>query len=241
MPDDPGPEEIDFSRDRHALKNAIFNLLQQEGATQSVQVQACGAALDARDGRLLEHTIANQELGLYYTFQHPDSIYSERIDVTIGDFNWKPVITITAHATPIQTIEITAKSAVVFQQLRSAIQQCLSNARTLTSNHNRPLPMPNQPQQPNTGSRLNIKLPDGSVSFVDTLDIPLSALMDTARNTLQDDKITPENFGVDKHFFFVNRSTGSLIDDHVPESFTLRTLQFQFGQEIELCLTKNAS
>jgi hypothetical protein len=97
--------------------------------------------------------------------------------------------------------------------------------------------MPSQSPQPNAGTHLKIKLPDGSMFFVDTLDIPLSALMDTARNTLKDDRITPENFGMDKHFFFVNRSTGTLIDDHVPESFPLSTLKFQFGQEVELCLT----
>ena len=98
--------------------------------------------------------------------------------------------------------------------------------------------MPHEsPPQPSSTNRLTIKLPGGRAFYVDTLDIPLSAVMDTARKTLNDDKITPENFGVDKHFFFVNRSTGTLIDDHVPESFPLHTLKFQFGQEIELCLT----
>jgi hypothetical protein len=129
MPENPSQEEIDFSRDRNALKNAVHSLLQQEAASNGVRIQELGVLLDSREGRLMENTIANQELRLYLTFQHPDSIESERIDVTIGDFDWKPIVTITARHTPIQTIEITAKSAVVFQKLRSTIQTCFANAR----------------------------------------------------------------------------------------------------------------
>lgn len=96
--------------------------------------------------------------------------------------------------------------------------------------------MPIQPPSPSKAGHLNFKLPNGQTFAVDDLDAPLSSLMDTARQILNDAKITPENFGVTKHFFFVNRSTGTLIDDHVPESFPLRTLRLQLGQELELCL-----
>lgn len=83
---------------------------------------------------------------------------------------------------------------------------------------------------------MNFKLPGGQTLAVDDLDMTLSTLMDTARRILDDDKITPENLGVDKHFFFVNCSTGTLLDDSLAESFPLRTLRWQVGQEIELCL-----
>ena len=61
--------------------------------------------------------------------------------------------------------------------------------------------MSNQPQHANSAGHLNFKLPGGQGFSVDDLNMTLSALMDTARKILSEDKITSENFGVDKHFF----------------------------------------
>lgn len=97
---------------------------------------------------------------------------------------------------------------------------------------------PKSEEPKKTDERLNIKLPGGKGFLVSALDIQLRTLMDVARDILKDEKITPEHFGADKYFFFVNRTTGTLIDNQVSEFALLRALKIQLGQEIELCLTK---
>ena len=97
--------------------------------------------------------------------------------------------------------------------------------------------MPTGPQSPSRAGHLHFKLPGGQTLALDTLDVALGTLMDIARGVLRDDQIAPEHFGVTKHFVFVNRSTGTLLDEPALGFYPLHALRLRFGQEIELCLT----
>lgn len=76
----------------------------------------------------------------------------------------------------------------------------------------------------------------GSLEVDVPLDTRLDALIERARDFLKDEKITPENFGSGKRFYFVNRSTRTLIDDNVPTYLRLDSLAILPGHEIELFL-----
>lgn len=60
--------------------------------------------------------------------------------------------------------------------------------------------------------KATLLLPSGIEIDLEEFDLTLGELIQLAQDNLNDLSITPENFGVTKHFFFVNVSTGSLID-----------------------------
>jgi hypothetical protein len=89
---------------------------------------------------------------------------------------------------------------------------------------------------PIPGVTTELKLPDETSVYIDDLNLTLKELIDFARGHTEDARITHENFGVTDHFFFVNRSTGTLIDNSIPAEFRLNQMLVKSGQTIELCL-----
>ena len=81
-------------------------------------------------------------------------------------------------------------------------------------------------------------LPTGFLLGFETLNLPLDGLIELARNALNDPEIVPGNFGALKHFFFVNVTTGSLLDGHLEMKNPLRTLCVSAGDVIEFRLCK---
>lgn len=75
---------------------------------------------------------------------------------------------------------------------------------------------------------------------IGTLDAPinmtLGGLIAKARDFLKDDRIRDENFGTCKRFYFVNRSTRTLIDDNVPTHLPLGELAVRPEHELEMVL-----
>jgi len=73
--------------------------------------------------------------------------------------------------------------------------------------------------------------------LLEELDMAFGLLIDVLREAMEDEEIKYENLGVDKHFFFVNRATGTLIDNNVPPFMTLKQMKLKLGQRLELCLS----
>jgi hypothetical protein len=123
-------EEIDFSKDRHALLQALARLLNEEAEKSGVDVVGGGAHLDSRTGSILPYTLSGQELATYIVFRWPHSEKEQRLEAVIADFeNWKPIVHIFGTHIDLQEIQIRAKSALVFQELRSAVKAALSKPK----------------------------------------------------------------------------------------------------------------
>ncbi|CAN5467910.1 hypothetical protein BH09VER1_BH09VER1_26140 [soil metagenome] len=61
--------------------------------------------------------------------------------------------------------------------------------------------------------KATLVLPKGVEIYLEDFDLTLGGLIDLVQETLDDPNITPDGFGPIKYFFFVNTSTGSMIDD----------------------------
>ena len=60
--------------------------------------------------------------------------------------------------------------------------------------------------------KATLLLPTGIEIELEEFELTLRGLIELAQETLDDLEIVPEKFGASKHFFFVNVSTGSLLD-----------------------------
>lgn len=82
-----------------------------------------------------------------------------------------------------------------------------------------------------------LTLPDGSEIALDDFDVTLGELITIAGAALNDSKITPDNFGISNHFFFV-KSTEILIDAVVDLRRSLSNLGVRSGDVVDLRLCK---
>ncbi len=85
-------------------------------------------------------------------------------------------------------------------------------------------------------NQATLLLPNDTEIALKQFDLSLGQLVGLAQQALNDPKITPEGFGTQKHFFFVNSTTGSLFDSHLDLSRQLSTLFVSNGDVIELRL-----
>lgn len=92
---------------------------------------------------------------------------------------------------------------------------------------------PPTPAPPNR-SRTRLLLPEGIEIELEEQDLTLGELIALSQHTLHDSRLTPEGFGVLKDYFFVNSSTGSLIDSILDMRRPLSTLCINAGDVIEL-------
>ena len=86
--------------------------------------------------------------------------------------------------------------------------------------------------------KATLLLPTGIEIDLEEFDLTLGELIQLAQDALDDPNITPEGFDVGKHFFFVNASTGSLIDSLVDLRRPLSTLFIEDRNVVELRLCK---
>lgn len=84
--------------------------------------------------------------------------------------------------------------------------------------------------------KATLLLPSGSKIELDDFKLTLGELIGIAHETLEDARFTPENFGVSADFFFVNTSTGSLIDSLLDLSRPISTLFINDSDVVELRL-----
>lgn len=84
--------------------------------------------------------------------------------------------------------------------------------------------------------KATLLLPNGIEIDLEEFDLTLGELIQLAQDSLNDPSITPEGFGALKHFFFVNSSTGSLIDSLLDLKRPLSTLFIDDRNVIELRL-----
>ena len=84
--------------------------------------------------------------------------------------------------------------------------------------------------------KATLRLPTGIEIDLEEFDLTLGELIQLAQDSLDDEKITPEGFGVGKHFFFVNSSTGSLIDSLLDLKLPLSSLFIDDRHVVELRL-----
>lgn len=87
-------------------------------------------------------------------------------------------------------------------------------------------------------NKATLLLPTGIEIDLEEFDLTLRELIVLAQETLDDSNITPEAFGALNHFFFVNSSTGSLIDSTLDLGRQLSTLFINDRDVIELRLCK---
>jgi hypothetical protein len=73
---------------------------------------------------------------------------------------------------------------------------------------------------------------------LEEFDLTLGELIKLPEEYLDDPSITPENFGVLKLFFFVNSSTGSLINSVLDLGRPLSTLFIEDRNVVELRLSE---
>lgn len=84
--------------------------------------------------------------------------------------------------------------------------------------------------------KATLLLPTGIEVDLEEFGLTLGELIQLAQDTLDDPSITPEGFGATKHFFFVNSSTGSLIDSLLDLRRPLSTLFIDDRHVVELRL-----
>ncbi len=85
-----------------------------------------------------------------------------------------------------------------------------------------------------------VLLPRGIGICLERFDFTLGDLIKLSREVLNDSNITADNFGHEKHFFFVNSSTGSLITDNLDLARSLPNIGIHEKDVIELRLTSPA-
>ncbi|MGC3990197.1 MAG: hypothetical protein QM796_11045 [Chthoniobacteraceae bacterium] len=91
------------------------------------------------------------------------------------------------------------------------------------------------------GKKATLHLPNGIEIELEDFDISLGRLIELSQEALDDLKITPEDFGPMKYFFFVNSSTGSLMDDTLSLKRSLSSLAINDRDIIELRLCNPAT
>jgi len=84
--------------------------------------------------------------------------------------------------------------------------------------------------------KAKLRLPTGIAIELRDFDLTLGELITLSKVALDDPRIVPEGFGATKLFFFVNSSTGSLIDSLVDLRRPLSTLFINDGDSVELRL-----
>ncbi len=82
--------------------------------------------------------------------------------------------------------------------------------------------------------KATLRLPTGIAIDLRDFDLTLGQLITLSREALDDPRIVFEEFGATKLFFFVNSSTGSLIDSLVDLRRPLSTLFINDGDTVEL-------
>jgi len=81
-------------------------------------------------------------------------------------------------------------------------------------------------------------LPTGVEIYLEEFDMTLADMIGIAQETLDDSDLVPENFGALKYFFFVNTTTGSMIEQNLDLSRPLSTLFINDRDIIELRMCK---
>ena len=84
--------------------------------------------------------------------------------------------------------------------------------------------------------KATLLLPTGIGIDLEEFDLTLGGLIALAQENLDNPSIAPENFGALKQFFFVNSSTGSLIDSLLDLRRPLSTLAINDRDVVELRL-----
>ena len=89
---------------------------------------------------------------------------------------------------------------------------------------------------------ITIKLPGRGDLLVNNLDSTFKSVVADCSSALNDQKISQQNFGGSKHFFF--KANGkTLIDDegYFLENYTLRQMRMKDGAVLELCYVPGAA
>ena len=84
--------------------------------------------------------------------------------------------------------------------------------------------------------KATLLLPTGIEIDLEEFDLTLGGLIQLAQDALDDPSISPDGFGALKHFFFVNASTGSLVDSLLDLQRPLSTLFIGDRDVVELRL-----
>jgi len=122
--------EMEFSRKRYALQDAILAAFTQVVEQHGLEIQSSGANLDRVIGQQLEgHTIVDQEMNLYVEVAKPGSSLFEMVFVSIRDMNWNPVITIWGRSTEeADSVVITGPIEEALPEIREKIAVYLRKA-----------------------------------------------------------------------------------------------------------------
>ena len=89
---------------------------------------------------------------------------------------------------------------------------------------------------------ITIKLPGRGELHVRSLDSSLKTVVANCSEALHDKKISPQNFGGPKHFYF--KANGkALIEDEgfFLENYTLREMRMKDGAVLEFCYALEAT
>jgi len=88
---------------------------------------------------------------------------------------------------------------------------------------------------------ITIKLPGQADLLVNNLDSTFKSVVADCSEALNDNKISPQNFGADKHFFFKANGRILIGDEGLfLENYTLRDMRMKNGSVLEFCYVPEA-
>ena len=91
-------------------------------------------------------------------------------------------------------------------------------------------------------SMITIKLPGRGDLLVENLDSTFKSVVADCSGALNDKKISQQNFGGDKHFFFKANGRTLIADEgFFLENYTLRQMRMKDGAVLELCYVPEAA
>ena len=120
------PEEIQFARIRHKLKDDIHAFVEEYVVEAEVKVvgQFCGLA-----GTTLGHTLKGHDMALEYDLvDSQNDRYKELLGIRIRQDDWKAKVTIWARKSMMETFVSDQLTEVIKEKLRDCIDKTITQA-----------------------------------------------------------------------------------------------------------------
>lgn len=174
---------------------------------------------------------------------------ANRINAEIESIQF--IIEFDNYAGGIDIIQVDALNSVGFMQktmdrfMESILDGTLNRQRAnfglepvhpIQMQNDRPKDLKEDEKIPESDQTATLLLPNGAEIELRDFDIQLGELIAIAQGEFEEAIVTPEGFGVTETFFFVNTSTGTLIDSLLDLRRSLSSLFINDGDVIELRL-----